>query len=591
MKLVKLLFLFTTVILFSQNVYEITPDVQSCRAGKLTQEEKQKVLDKVNYIRSLHDLSPVEYESSGDEMSMEGCLNIVASGEGGHVDNPNSECYTSRGGEARMKSNLMQGWSSQPVNYTSVSAIIGWMIDENSGNPTKVGHRRAIINPFLKKIAFGRAEGQTKAGDTYMSAMNLLYQDYVTGSIDNSINFVAYPYKDYPKNLVNKDFYLSFNVIYNKSDSYANTDVDYSNVQITVTDENNSSLTVTDIQHDNEGWGSIPNNVSFKVAGLQDDIKYDVDIQNVIVKGNSEDYSYWFKLVDESSVNKPGNPVLAFPQNNSENVDIATSLSWNKTEFAQRYHLMLSKDSDFNELVVDKSDITSNSYLLAEDLEYTTEYFWKIKAINQAGESDWSEVWSFTTSAPKPDEVIAHYPKDGETEVSVTPLLKWSSVENALSYTIQVWDNKDMMGWEEFYEEGIADTTYQVDGSYELDYEKEYFWRIKARNQSGESNWTDLYGFTTKSPSTVIGNNDEIDLTVSPNPIDNNTYISFKMNQPDEMFFEVFDLSGRLIHKRNIGYLPKGKHIFNYEPTLKHNALFLRISIGNKIYYKKLFVK
>lgn len=689
----KLLLVITLVVIFNakaDDVYVVTPDVPSCRPGELTESEIQKVLDRVNFIRSLHKLSPVTYEYSGNQSSMEACLNIVASGEGGHIDDPSSECYTPGAGEARLKSNLFQGWGSQPIKYTSVSSIDGWMIDNHSGNPDKVGHRKAIINPFLKKFAFGRAEGKTKDGSSYMSAANFLYQDYVTGGIDDDIDFIAYPYENYPPELVDKSFYLSFSAIYNKSNAFANTNVDFSSVNITVTDENGANKAVSGITWDLEGWGSVPNNVSFKVAGLQNEIKYDVKISNAKVNGQTVEYTYWFRLTNNITVEPPVAPLLSNPTDNDTEIKVNTSFAWEKSQYASQYHLQVATDNGFNDLVIDKDNIAALSFVSTTNLDYETQYFWRVQSANQNGESDWSETWTFTTGKPAPDVVSVAYPADGEKNVAITPELKWFKVSNAESYRLEIWEDPDMIGWPTLSKSGISDTTYKIenddklynntvyywrvkavnnsgqsewtallsfttmdkmpapgevtvvypfenaekvsttpsfewnsvdnaeyymlelwdnfdmigwavlqesninDTTYkvtsdkELDAETEYFWRVKAANSSGQSDWSSLISFTTDEGQSVLGNNDEISLSITPNPFTESCFVTFNTQATQFINFEVFDITGNRVYSREIGYINAGENTILYKPSTSTGMYLFRVTVGNKVYQDKV---
>ena len=135
------------------NIYSVIPDVQNCKPGTLQQSEIDKVIQRVNQIRILHKLPPLEYEISSQQGSMEGCQNIVASGKSEHIDDPSTVCYTPAGGQARMKSNLYAFWGANQINVNSEDIITGWLIDDKNSdqaNEYKVGHRRALINPFLK---------------------------------------------------------------------------------------------------------------------------------------------------------------------------------------------------------------------------------------------------------------------------------------------------------------------------------------------------------------------------------------------------------------------------------------------------------
>ncbi len=495
--------IITSVSLFAQ-VYKVNPDVSSCTAGQLTDAEKQKVLERVNYIRSIHKLKPVNWETAGDAMSMEGCLNIVASGQSGHVDDPSSECYTPGGGAARMKSNLFAGSSSGSLDYTSVDIIVGWMIDDHNADQAgeyKVGHRRAIINPFLTKFAFGRAEGSPKSGGGNMVAANFLYQDYTTGNVsDTDLEYVAYPYEYYPPSFFNKQFYLSFNAIANKSNLWDNQNVSYAQTNVTMTDENGNTVAVSEIKNDNEGWGSFPNNLSWKAANLVNEVKYTVKITGVNVKGQMKDYEYWFKLTDKNQTTPPKAPTLAAPANNSENVSRTQALAWNLTDNTNNYNLQVSENQSFTGLVINKTGINASGYApTANELDYNTQYYWRVASKNDAGVSVWSEVWTFKTGDKAPNAPTLASPPNDATAISVAPLLSWYNVINAETYQIQISKTNVFAGSDIVYSKSaITTNSFNVPKDRLLPNTK-YFWRVRASTAGGDSPYSEHWSFTTSN--------------------------------------------------------------------------------------------
>jgi len=547
----------------------------------------------VNYIRSLHGLKPVVYESSVDNESMEGCLNIVASGEGGHSANPSSACYTAAGARGREFSNLFQSWSSQPLDITSESSIIGWMIDDHT-DPSledRVGHRRAIVNPFLTRISFGRADGQVKGGTNYITAMNLHYQNFVNGNItDQDIEYVAYPYQNYPPQFVNKNFYLNFNVIYNKHTAFGNQNVNFSGATVTMKDENDNSLQVHSIRHDNEGWGSLPNNLSWKATGLQNNIRYEVSINNVNVNGVIRSYNYWFKLTDLDDTNPPNAPQLSIPANNAVNQNLKVQLAWELTQNTSSYRLQLSKSADFSSFILNETNLVQNAHV-SPDLEYNTQYYWRAAAENKSGVSPWSETWSFTTTVPAPETAELLEPANNAENVALMPLLKWSPVPNAATYQLQVADKSDFGGWSVIISrQDIEDSEFLVPEN-QLEEKTEYFWRVKAKNAGGESEWSSIWSFKTLDPVSVTKKTENDSILIYPNPANSIVNIKFKSQTKDNIRIDVFNILGIKVKEisrsvsDNTEYsieidvkdLPIGMYNVRYSDTFKSHRSILQI--------------
>ena len=89
-------------------------------------------------------------------------------------------------------------------------------------------------------------------------------------------------------------------------------------------------------------------------------------------------------------------PVLASPEDAAIHIAIDTILSWSGTNGAETYHIQLSSDADFTHLIVDSSGVAATS-LEVNGLESLTTFYWRVRAVNGSGTSEWSEVWSFTT--------------------------------------------------------------------------------------------------------------------------------------------------------------------------------------------------
>ncbi len=94
---------------------------------------------------------------------------------------------------------------------------------------------------------------------------------------------------------------------------------------------------------------------------------------------------------------QPAIVVLGSPEDGAIDVGITPQLTWGASDLAETYHLQLSMESDFSELVLDVETIVSTEYQISEELELGVTYYWRIRAGNDSGYSDWSATRSFTT--------------------------------------------------------------------------------------------------------------------------------------------------------------------------------------------------
>lgn len=485
-------FLIFTNIAGSQSlndIYSKLPDIDNCQPGVLKDTEKEKILKLVNQIRAVHGLNPVTYAEDGDIIAQAGATLCVANGTITHKPTPNMSCYSQEAYDGCNKSNLHIGSSYGYSLSTSESSIIGWMMDNHSlSGLEKVGHRRAIINPFLTEFAFGRADGKDGQWDVTSMAFN--YMDYLNGDMnDMDVDFVAYPYHTYKSEWVDKSFYLSFSAFYDFNDWFKNTNVNYASAQIKMTTENGQPVAVSSKAYDTEGWGAIPTSMVWKAAGLQDDVKYLVEITNVIVNGQSKNYSYWFKLSDEAIVEDFKAPDLIYPSNIANNVPKEIDLKWSKIPSAESYDLYIEEKDPITgaiTVLIEESGITDTNYTVS--LQGATSYFWKVRAVRGAETTDWSDEYTFKTEGIIPGTAKLIYPVNNAKYVDRNTYFEWEEVEGADLYIMNIYYQK--AGQRIYAIENATMTTTKVQMSDDyLEENKFYTWEIIAQTEGirGES--------------------------------------------------------------------------------------------------------
>lgn len=92
-------------------------------------------------------------------------------------------------------------------------------------------------------------------------------------------------------------------------------------------------------------------------------------------------------------------PELVEPLNNSLNNPATINFEWRRWEPAQKYLLVISKDSLFNTYVL-KDTIYADTSKIVSGLEKETKYFWNVTAIDSIGGFRYSSTWKFTVEPP-----------------------------------------------------------------------------------------------------------------------------------------------------------------------------------------------
>ena len=81
-------------------------------------------------------------------------------------------------------------------------------------------------------------------------------------------------------------------------------------------------------------------------------------------------------------------------ENNSDITTLLPEFSWNQSARTNEYTFQLSNLEDFSSILIDSS-LTDTSLVPIEKLDNGTLYYWRVKAIGDGGESDWSEKFVF----------------------------------------------------------------------------------------------------------------------------------------------------------------------------------------------------
>ena len=96
------------------------------------------------------------------------------------------------------------------------------------------------------------------------------------------------------------------------------------------------------------------------------------------------------------SQDTPSLPNLESPADGEEGVASEAELSIRRTTNTNNT-FQISTDPLFNQVIFESTTMGRN--VVASQLQSETEYFWRVRSANICGESDWSETYSFTTTA------------------------------------------------------------------------------------------------------------------------------------------------------------------------------------------------
>jgi hypothetical protein len=188
-------------------------------------------------------------------------------------------------------------------------------------------------------------------------------------------------------------------------------------------------------------------------------------------------------------------PEPSSPVNDTINQSVDITLIWDTVVSAISYAVQLSTNNTFTSTVFIKNGITTLSQVV-NDLTLNTKYYWRVNATNAGGTSAWSTIYIFKTvamSAP-----VLSSPVNDSTNITDRPELSWYAIDTALYYSLEVSTDSLFRKSFSYDEDSLIDTAITI-GS--LTKEVKYFWRVRATNNSGISEWSEVRNFTTEADS------------------------------------------------------------------------------------------
>ena len=257
------------------------------------------------------------------------------------------------------------------------------------------------------------------------------------------------------------------------------------------------------VRMDDSGWTDIGDTKSYTHGAPLLDGSHTFEVKAVDKAGNESDLTASLTFTLDTVA--PDIPALVQPRNATYVSDNIPFLEWSTPTDAStvHYQLQVASDSGFSSLVLYKKFLVASRYTLtAGDALYHSEalldakYYWRVKAIDNAGnESDWTASRTFTVDTVTPEMPTLIYPANGKATTDNTPWLDWSDVTDATAvhYQFQVDDSPDFSSvvftrtW--LTGSGYTVSTVLPDGV--------YYWRVRAVDAAGNvSAWTTAWSFT-----------------------------------------------------------------------------------------------
>ena len=211
---------------------------------------------------------------------------------------------------------------------------------------------------------------------------------------------------------------------------------------------------------------------------------------------HAADTSSWSTVWSLTTIDTlPNAPILVSPVNAAINANTSLQLNWTSINDATSYMIEYDITNTFATAV--SLTATTNSINIS-NLLFGETYYWRVKALNSADTSNWSNIHSFTVV----NSVNLISPANG-TLASVAVVLKSEKLIDVSLYEYQIDStnnfnstllkniviNSDLPVIQAFSSQSLFGTT--------------YFWRVRAILGSDTSGWSNIRSFITPDDATL----------------------------------------------------------------------------------------
>lgn len=229
---------------------------------------------------------------------------------------------------------------------------------------------------------------------------------------------------------------------------------------------------------------------------------------------------------------------------------------WTVQGYATNYDFQVASDPSFNSIIFNSENLNSNSLVGLVNISDTGRYFWRVRAKNSYGETEWSKPFSFLVLYPFLQLIS---PIGNEIwEIGKSYEIKWEHNLNN-DFAIVLYKNNNPYQY-------ILDSIYSFSGK--------YLWTIPESIPEGtqykvmiqsisENEYTaispDFFSIVQSSSSSVFDNNSNNDIIYSLSSSDE---LTIDINSSVKVInkIEVVDIIGRKI-KTNLYYSSPGGNV------------------------------
>ncbi len=269
-----------------------------------------------------------------------------------------------------------------------------------------------------------------------------------------------------------------------------NTSADNYEFEMDTTANFNSPLhTIAHGQHYSSSW----------IYKYNSNLRYGTKYYWRVRVRNAADTSQWsvvwnFTTLDNITLDSPANNSIG----RSINQTIICDYESGNTSPAN-YDFEVDTTENFNSpvLIAAHGDSYSSAWIFKYNsgLRYGQKYYWRARVRNANDTSQWSVVWNFKTDYELTDVPVLVSPANNSTGIPYTSFsIDWNGVTGANQYQYQISTTNDFTNIVRNGTTSLTDRTIT-----NLQPNTLYYWRVRGENNSGYSNWSEIWNFTTET--------------------------------------------------------------------------------------------
>ncbi len=212
----------------------------------------------------------------------------------------------------------------------------------------------------------------------------------------------------------------------------------------------------------------------------------------------------------------PAVPELTAPESLQQLVSTRPRIEWTSSPSTDSIRVLISESSSFDIIAADDTfDATAGEGIISGELGKNKWFYARIKGINEYGSSGYSADIPFKTTSGEIPEVKLLAPADQST-VSSFDSLRWETTTGSGSITYLVEISLDANFSSVLFTTGWIPSLYILASDLNLEGKRSYYWRVKAKSEFGESDYTEIRNYTAgyptrpsiTSPGSLSENND-----------------------------------------------------------------------------------